>query len=83
MKRGRPVKDLDRGGDGDQHAHEGEHHAGVHRLAADEHVVPPHEEARDGVPMLARATAVYPKMRLREKQVMISLTTPIAGSTMM
>ena len=35
------------------------------------------------MPMLDHATALYPKMFFRLKQVSISLTTPIPGTIMM
>ena len=35
------------------------------------------------MPTLDRATNLYPKMRLREKQVISSLITPIDGRIMM
>ena len=48
IQSGRPVEDLDGGGDGDEVAEEREHHAGEDRLGADEEVVAPDEEAQNG-----------------------------------
>ena len=50
VERRRPVEHLDRRGDRDREAEEREHHRRVRRVAGDEHVVAPDEEAeaRDG-----------------------------------
>ena len=50
VERGGPVEDLDGRGHGDEEAQEREDQAGIERLARDEHVVAPDEEAdhRDG-----------------------------------
>ena len=47
VDRRRPVEDLDRRRDGDEEAEEREDHPGVDRLAGDEEVVAPDEEAED------------------------------------
>ena len=47
IERRRPIVDLDAGRHGDDEAEEGEHRARIHRLAGDEHVVAPDQEADD------------------------------------
>jgi hypothetical protein len=55
----------------------------VHRLAAHEHVVAPHEEADERDAEARERHELVAEDALREKAAMSSLITPIAGSTMM
>src|SRR5260370_39096146 len=48
MKRGRPVEDLDGGGNGHSEAHRRKDQARVDRLAGHEHVMTPDEKGNDG-----------------------------------
>ena len=84
VERRRPVEDLDRRRDRHQEAQEREDHAGVDRLAGDEHVVAPDQEAehRDGQAGEGDE-AVAEDRACGEKQAISSLITPIAGRIMM
>ena len=64
-------------------AQEGEHHARVHGLATDEHVVPPDEEAQHGDGDAGKGHEVIAEDALPAKQVISSLITPMAGKIMM
>src|ERR671914_819021 len=48
VERRRPVEYFDCGGNRHQHAEQGKNDAGIYRLAAHEHVMPPNEKTQNG-----------------------------------
>ena len=74
------LKTLMRRGYRYEHAHQGEQQRRVNRNAHDEHVMGPDKEAEYRNPLpTEKATAVYPKTRLRLKQRSLSDMIPMPG----
>ena len=83
VQRRGPVEDLDGRRNRDEIAQKRKDHAGVNRLPMTNMWCPQTRKPSTAMAMLEEATKPYPKIRLREKQVISSLTTPMPGRIMM